>query len=148
MFECTCFSTVRALKLHSQQAPPVVAGAALAKEYREENLPLVKAGACNLLAHSVCLFFFERHAYLSEHACPCHQPCRFLDRAHCLGGLLTSLASVFAVRNVRAHGVRVVVAINRFHTDTDAEIALVAKLAKEVAMAPCLRKRASLSLST
>ena len=29
--------------------------------------------------------------------------------------------------------VRVVVAINRFHSDTDAEIALVAKLAKQVA---------------
>ena len=29
------------------------------------------------------------------------------------------------------HGVRAVVAINRFHTDTDAEIALVAKIAKE-----------------
>mmetsp|Transcript_8713 Transcript_8713/g.22734 ORF Transcript_8713/g.22734 Transcript_8713/m.22734 type:complete len:686 (+) Transcript_8713:28-2085(+) len=78
--------TVRALKLHSGKAPPVVAGGALAKEYREENLPLVEAGSCNLLAH---------------------------------------------IRNVRAHGVRVVVAINRFHTDTDAEIALVAKLAEE-----------------
>ena len=35
------------------------------------------------------------------------------------------------IRNVTNHGVRVVVAINRFHTDTDAEVALVAKLAKE-----------------
>ena len=35
------------------------------------------------------------------------------------------------IRNVSNHGVRVVVAINRFHTDTDAEVALVAKLAKE-----------------
>jgi len=78
--------TVRALKLHSNQAPPVVAGGQLPIEYREQNLGLVEAGACNLLAH---------------------------------------------IRNVRAHGVRVVVAINRFHTDTDAEIALVAKLAKE-----------------
>ena len=77
--------TVRALKLHSNEAPKVVAGSALAKEYCEENLPLVEKGACNLLAH---------------------------------------------IKNVSAHGVRVVVAINRFHTDTDAEVALIAKLAK------------------
>ena len=77
--------TVRALKLNGG-APKVVAGAALAKEYREENLPLVQAGSVNLLAH---------------------------------------------IRNVTNHGVKVVVAINRFHTDTDAEIALVAKIAKE-----------------
>lgn len=43
--------TVRALKLHSCKAPKVVAGAALAKEYREENLELVEAGCCNLIAH-------------------------------------------------------------------------------------------------
>jgi formyltetrahydrofolate synthetase len=29
------------------------------------------------------------------------------------------------IRNVRNHGVSVVVAVNRFHTDTDAEVALV-----------------------
>ena len=77
--------TVRALKLHSNLAPKVVAGAALSVEYTEQNLPLVEAGSVNLLAH---------------------------------------------IRNITNHGVRVVVAINRFHTDTDAEIALVAKLAK------------------
>lgn len=43
--------TVRALKLHSCQAPKVQAGAALAKEYCEENLGLVEAGCCNLIAH-------------------------------------------------------------------------------------------------
>jgi len=78
--------TVRALKLHSCAAPKVVAGAALAPEYKNENLPLVEKGAANLLAH---------------------------------------------IRNVTNHGVRVVVAINRFHTDTDAEIKLVEQLAKE-----------------
>ena len=52
----------------------------------QENLPLVEAGAANLLAH---------------------------------------------IRNVRNHGVSVVVALNRFHTDTDAEVALVKRLAKE-----------------
>ena len=79
--------TVRAMKLHSGQAPKVVAGAALSKEYTEENLPLVEAGArSNLLAH---------------------------------------------IRNITNHGVRVVVAINRFHTDTSEEIALIARLAKE-----------------
>ena len=43
--------TVRALKLHSCQAPKVVPGAALSKEYREENLGLVEAGMANLAAH-------------------------------------------------------------------------------------------------
>jgi len=78
--------TVRALKLHSCEAPKVVPGAKLSKEYTSENLDLVKKGSVNLLAH---------------------------------------------IRNVRSHGVQAVVAINRFATDTDAEIALIAKLAKE-----------------
>ena len=78
--------TVRALKLHSNRAPKVVAGAALSSEYTEENLPLVEAGTVNLLAH---------------------------------------------IRNVRNHGVLVVVAVNRFHTDTDAEVALVSRIAME-----------------
>jgi len=43
--------TVRALKLHSNEAPPVVPGAALAAEYREERLGLVAKGAANMLAH-------------------------------------------------------------------------------------------------
>jgi len=42
---------VRALKLHSNEAPPVVPGAALAAEYREERLGLVAKGAANMLAH-------------------------------------------------------------------------------------------------
>ena len=78
--------TVRALKLHSCRAPKVVPGAALSKEYREENLELVEAGMANLRAH---------------------------------------------INNVTKHGVAAVVAINRFHTDTDAEVALVQKLARE-----------------
>jgi len=43
--------TIRALKLHSCNAPKVVAGAALATEYREENLGLVELGCANLIAH-------------------------------------------------------------------------------------------------
>jgi len=78
--------TVRALKLHSCKAPKVVPGAALAKEYKEENLQLVAAGMANLQQH---------------------------------------------IANVRAHGVVPVVAINRFATDTDAEIALIRKMAIE-----------------
>jgi len=78
--------TVRALKLNSNAAAKVVAGAALPQEYVEERLDLVQKGSANLLAH---------------------------------------------IRNVTNHGVKVVVAVNRFHTDTDAEIALVARLAKE-----------------
>lgn len=83
--------TVRALKLHSNEAPKVVPGAKLSKEYTEENLDLVRKGSCNLIAH---------------------------------------------IKNVRSHGVQAVVAINRFATDTDAEIALVAQLAKYVLPLP------------
>ena len=64
----------------------MVPGAALSKEYREENLELVEAGMANLRAH---------------------------------------------INNVTKHGVAAVVAIIRFHTDTDAEVALVQKLARE-----------------
>ena len=80
-------TTVRALKLHSGTAPPVSAGAELPREYREENLDLVRAGAPNMLAH---------------------------------------------IQNVRAHGVKVVVAVNRFATDSDAEVELVRDLAVKV----------------
>merc|ERR1740123_2094190 len=43
--------SVRALKLHSCQAPKVVAGQALSKEYTEENVELVEKGCANLIAH-------------------------------------------------------------------------------------------------
>jgi len=78
--------SVRALKLHSCEAPKIVAGQTPAKEYREENLPLVEKGCANLIAH---------------------------------------------IQNVKKHGVRPVVAINRFGTDTDAELELVKKIALE-----------------
>eukprot|EP00913_Durusdinium_trenchii_P018792 g17659.t1 len=78
--------SVRALKLHSCEAPKIVAGQTPAKEYREENLDLVEKGCANLIAH---------------------------------------------IQNVRKHGVKAVVAINRFGTDTDAELALVKKIAEE-----------------
>jgi len=78
--------TVRALKLHSCEAPKIVAGQALAKEYTEENVALVEKGCANLIAH---------------------------------------------INNVRRHGVEVVVAINSFHTDTPAEQAAIARIAKE-----------------
>lgn len=76
--------SVRALKLHSCEAPKVVAGKALSKEYLEENTGLVEKGAANLCAH---------------------------------------------IDNVRKHGVEAVVAINRFDTDTDAELEAVRKAA-------------------
>ncbi|CAJ1398469.1 unnamed protein product [Effrenium voratum] len=78
--------SVRALKLHSCEAPKIVAGQAPAKEYREENLDLVEKGCANLIAH---------------------------------------------IQNVRKHGVQAVVAINRFSTDSEAELALVKKIAEE-----------------
>ena len=43
--------TVRSTKLHSGEAPKVVPGARLGKEYTEENLHLVKLGSVNLVAH-------------------------------------------------------------------------------------------------
>jgi len=77
--------SVRALKLHSCAAPPVVAGQALSKEYTEENAGLVERGCANLIAH---------------------------------------------INNVRRHGVEVVVAINRFATDTPAEHAVIKRVAE------------------
>merc|ERR1719401_1040566 len=43
--------SIRALKLHSCEAPKVVAGQALSKEYTEENTALVEKGTANLVAH-------------------------------------------------------------------------------------------------
>jgi len=43
--------TVRALKLHSCEAPKIVAGQAPSKEYTEENVALVEKGCANLVAH-------------------------------------------------------------------------------------------------
>lgn len=43
-------ATVRALKMHGG-GPPVSAGKPLAKEYTEENIPLVEAGCANLVKH-------------------------------------------------------------------------------------------------
>mmetsp|Transcript_143649 Transcript_143649/g.364623 ORF Transcript_143649/g.364623 Transcript_143649/m.364623 type:complete len:685 (-) Transcript_143649:86-2140(-) len=78
--------SIRALKLHSCEAPKVVAGQALSKEYTEENVALVEKGCANLIAH---------------------------------------------IQNVRKHGVQAVVAINRFATDTDAEHAVVKRIAEQ-----------------
>jgi len=78
--------TVRALKLHSGQAPKVVAGQPLSKEYTEENVALVEKGSENLIAH---------------------------------------------IENVRKHGVQVVVAINRFGTDTEAEHEVIKREAEK-----------------
>jgi formyltetrahydrofolate synthetase len=72
-------ATVRALKMHGG-GPPVSAGKPLAKEYAEEDVPLVTAGCCNLARH---------------------------------------------IENARKFGVEVVVAVNRFKSDTDAELAAV-----------------------
>ncbi|KAL7545750.1 hypothetical protein ACHAWF_009101, partial [Thalassiosira exigua] len=72
-------ATVRALKMHGG-GPPVSAGKPLSREYKEENVPLVTTGCCNLARH---------------------------------------------VENARKFGVEVVVAVNRFQTDTDAELEAV-----------------------
>jgi methylenetetrahydrofolate dehydrogenase (NADP+)/methenyltetrahydrofolate cyclohydrolase/formyltetrahydrofolate synthetase len=69
-------ATVRALKVHGG-GPEVTAGAALAEEYRTENVDLLRKGCVNLAKH---------------------------------------------ISNARSYGVPVVVAINKFSTDTDAEV--------------------------
>jgi len=78
-------ATVRALKMHGG-GPPVKAGQVLAKEYKEENVDLVTAGAANLAKH---------------------------------------------IENAKKFGVNVVVAVNRFKDDTDAEIEAVKKVSME-----------------
>merc|ERR1719352_1557218 len=65
--------SIRALKLHSCEAPKVVAGQALSKEYLEENVELVEKGCANLIKH---------------------------------------------IESIRKHGVKPVIAINKFATDT------------------------------
>lgn len=60
--------------------PPVSAGKPLAREYTEEDIPLVRAGCCNLAKH---------------------------------------------IENARKFGVEVVVAVNQFKSDTDAEMEAV-----------------------
>jgi methylenetetrahydrofolate dehydrogenase (NADP+)/methenyltetrahydrofolate cyclohydrolase/formyltetrahydrofolate synthetase len=72
-------ATVRALKVHGG-GPEVIAGAALAEEYRTENIDLLRKGCVNLAKH---------------------------------------------IENAKFYGVPVVVAINKFSTDTDAEIEVI-----------------------
>jgi len=78
-------ATIRALKMHGG-GPKVVAGRPLDKAYTEENLPLLEAGAANMVRH---------------------------------------------IHNVKKFGLPVVVAVNSFKYDTEAEIKLVQKLAVE-----------------
>lgn len=78
-------ATIRALKMHGG-GPKVVAGRPLDKAYTEENLPLLEAGAANMVRH---------------------------------------------IQNAKKFGVPVVVAVNSFKYDTEAEIKLVQKLAVE-----------------
>ena len=78
-------ATIRALKMHGG-GPKVVAGRPLAREYIEENLELLEAGAVNMVVH---------------------------------------------IKNAMRFGVPVVVAVNRFTDDTDAEVEMVRKIAIE-----------------
>jgi len=81
-------TTVRGLKHHGTAAgaPPCPPGKPIPKEYFEENLAWLEAGACNLLHH---------------------------------------------IATVKKAGIKPVVAINAFHTDTKAEIDLVRRLAEQ-----------------
>jgi formyltetrahydrofolate synthetase len=78
-------ATVRALKMHGG-GPKVVAGKPLDQAYTNENLPLLKEGLANLLAH---------------------------------------------ISIARKYGIPVVVAVNSFATDTEAELNLVREAAIE-----------------
>ena len=90
----TC--TIRAIKMHGGLGR-VVAGRALPKELREENLPALDQGSANMM---------------------------------------------WAVGIVRRFGVPVVVAINRFDDDTEAEIALLKEKAIEAGAVGCATSRA------
>ncbi|MCH8107058.1 MAG: formate--tetrahydrofolate ligase [Chloroflexi bacterium] len=90
----TC--TVRALKMHGGLGR-VVAGRALPKELREENLPALDKGSANMM---------------------------------------------WAVGIARRFGVPVVVAVNQFDDDTEAEIALLKEKAIEAGAVGCATSRA------
>ena len=78
-------ATVRALKMHGG-GPAVKPGKPLDEAYTRQDLGLLEAGCCNLVAH---------------------------------------------IETVRKAGVRPVVCINSFHTDTAEEVALVRRVAEE-----------------
>lgn len=72
-------ATIRALKVHGG-GPEISPGAALAEEYRTENVDLLRAGCVNLAKH---------------------------------------------IENAKQYGIPVVVAINKFETDTEAEVKVI-----------------------
>ncbi|KAK5942262.1 tetrahydrofolate synthase [Knufia obscura] len=72
-------ATIRALKVHGG-GPEISPGAALAEEYRTENVDLLRAGCVNLAKH---------------------------------------------ISNAKEYGVPVVVAINKFETDSEAEVKVI-----------------------
>lgn len=78
-------ATIRALKVHGG-GPEISPGAALAEEYRTENVDLLKKGCVNLAKH---------------------------------------------ISNAKSYGVPVVVAINKFETDTEAEVKVIQEAALE-----------------
>lgn len=78
-------ATIRALKVHGG-GPEISPGAALAEEYRTENVELLRKGCVNLAKH---------------------------------------------ISNARQYGVPVVVAINKFETDTEAEVKVIQEAAIE-----------------
>jgi formyltetrahydrofolate synthetase len=96
--------TARALKMHGG-GPAVVAGVPLPREYKQENLELVRAGACPacFIVPAACGGCVGLSHLIR--ACVCAAGCCNLERH---------------IENVRKFGVPVVVAINRFTTDTGA----------------------------
>lgn len=78
-------ATIRALKVHGG-GPEISPGAALAEEYRTQNVELLRKGCVNLAKH---------------------------------------------IANAKQYGVPVVVAINKFETDTEAEVKVIQQAATE-----------------
>jgi len=95
----TC-GAVRALKMHGG-GPPVTAGTPLAQEYKQENVELVKGGACNLAKH---------------------------------------------IRNTAQYGIPVLVAINKFASDTPAELDAIKEASLEAGGSFCFSFAAMMPL--
>ena len=101
-------ATVRALKMHGG-GPPITAGVPLKPEYRQENLEFVEKGFCNLIKQARVFTKMKGRKGKSQSGS------RHMKN--------------FQIENARKHGIPVVVAVNRFTTDTEAELGLVKRMA-------------------
>ena len=139
-------TSVRALKMHGG-GPPVTAGKPLDAAYRSENVELVVGGCCNLERHiansrsASALPALPRLSH-SKHTCPqrpCHCP------ASSAASIVFQLIDAFdserslsrALPSPAEYGVPVVVAINRFAMDTEAELDAIKQAALKAGRRAC-----------